>query len=48
MIVDDEKYQVISKGENVYMLSEDGTEQLISEMIYEDDRPISNTIMLQN
>ena len=37
MIVDDEKYQVISKGENVYMLSEDGTEQLISEMIYEDD-----------
>lgn len=45
MIVDDEKYQVISKGKNVYMLSEDGTEQLISEMIYEDDRPISNTIM---
>lgn len=37
MIVDDEKYQIISKGENVYMLSEDGTEQMISEMIYEND-----------
>lgn len=42
MIVEDEKYQIINKGENVYLVSENGEEKIISEMIYEDNEAIKD------
>lgn len=42
MIVDDEKYRILSKGENVYIVSENGKTEIISEMIYNNDNSIKN------
>lgn len=42
MIIDDEKYRIISKGENIYIVSEEGKAEIISEMIYNNDNSIKN------
>lgn len=42
MIVDDEKYRIISKRENIYIVSEEGKAKIISEMIYNNDNSIKN------